>query len=115
MIKTAMIRRPRRMARDAEFITSASVSAEHNANIANSKRSIPGAAVKAQTKAGLVEGLLRRDEGASVQELCEATGWLPHTCRAFLTGLRNRGIAPEKAKRNDGVTFYRLEQPGLPV
>lgn len=68
------------------------------------------ATVRPQTKAGLVQHLLARDGGASLPELSEATGWLPHTCRAFLTGLRKRGRSPEKGKRDDGVTFYHLPQ-----
>ena len=37
--------------------------------------------------------LLRRDRGATIDELIDATGWLPHTTRAALTGLRKRGFA----------------------
>lgn len=44
-----------------------------------------------QTKASVVEALLTREGGASLEALCEATGWQAHTCRAFLTGLRKRG------------------------
>ncbi len=32
-------------------------------------------------------------EGATISELIAATGWLPHTTRAALTGLRKRGYA----------------------
>lgn len=35
--------------------------------------------------------LLRRVEGASMDELVSATGWLPHSTRAALTGLRKKG------------------------
>ena len=37
--------------------------------------------------------LLRRDQGAPIDELIAATGWLAHTTRAALTGLRKRGYA----------------------
>jgi Protein of unknown function (DUF3489) len=37
--------------------------------------------------------LLRRDHGATIDELIGATNWLPHTTRAALTGLRKRGHA----------------------
>jgi Protein of unknown function (DUF3489) len=66
------------------------------------------ASFRPQTKAGLVEGLLIRDDGASLDELCQATGWLPHTCRAFLTGLRKKGRNLERAKREEGTTCYKL-------
>jgi hypothetical protein len=36
-------------------------------------------------------GMLSTDEGATLDELIGATGWLPHTARAALTGLRKRG------------------------
>lgn len=61
-----------------------------------------------QTKAALVLALLRRPEGATLAELVAATGWLPHTTRAALTGLRKKGHTVEKSKR-DGVTCYRVE------
>lgn len=35
------------------------------------------------------------------------TGWLPHTARAVLSGLRKKGHAISKAKQ-DGVTRYSI-------
>ena len=43
------------------------------------------------TKIARVIELLQRDQGARLEELIAATGWLPHTARAALTGLRHRG------------------------
>jgi Protein of unknown function (DUF3489) len=45
------------------------------------------------TKIAAVIALLQRGAGASLAELVVATGWLPHTTRAALTGLRKRGYA----------------------
>jgi hypothetical protein len=45
------------------------------------------------TKLALAVGLIGRDHGATLAELVAATGWLPHTTRAALTGLRKRGYA----------------------
>lgn len=45
------------------------------------------------TKLAQVVELLQRDDGATLDELVAATGWLPHTTRAALTGLRRRGYA----------------------
>lgn len=56
----------------------------------------------------MVGTMLQRGEGASIIQLVAATGWQPHTCRAFLTGLRKQGRSLEKAKGEDGVTLYRL-------
>ena len=62
--------------------------------------------IRAASKQILVKNLLARDEGASLDELIAATGWLPHTTRAALTGLRKKGFAIDKTKV-DGVTRYR--------
>jgi hypothetical protein len=59
------------------------------------------------TKASLVLDLLRRPEGATLAELIALTGWLPHTTRAALTGLRKQGHAVARDQR-DGVTCYRV-------
>jgi hypothetical protein len=56
----------------------------------------------------LVVGLLASREGASVEALAQATGWLAHTTRAALTGLRKRGYAIERLRGADGVTRYAL-------
>lgn len=58
-----------------------------------------------QTKQRLILDLLRRETGASIDELAAATGWLPHTTRAALTGLRKKGITLEKSHK-DGATRY---------
>ena len=45
------------------------------------------------SKLALVIELLRRAGGATIVDLTQVTGWLPHTTRAALTGLRKRGYA----------------------
>jgi len=52
--------------------------------------------------------LLKRDGGATLDELVGATGWLKHTTRAALTGLRKAGHAIEKGKRDD-CTCYSIK------
>jgi hypothetical protein len=64
---------------------------------------------KKPTKSAQVIGMLQREEGATLAELVEATGWLPHTTRAALTGLRKKGHAIAKGKRGD-ATCYSLAQ-----
>ncbi|MES2987946.1 MAG: DUF3489 domain-containing protein [Pseudomonadota bacterium] len=59
------------------------------------------------TKAGLVLDLLRREVGATLDEIIEVTGWLPHTTRAALTGIRKKGHAIDKSKRGE-TTCYRI-------
>ena len=59
------------------------------------------------TKQSLLLDLLRQDGGVSLARLAEATGWLPHTARAALTGLRKKGHAIVRSKV-DGKTQYIL-------
>ncbi len=61
------------------------------------------------SKQALVVSLLERESGATIDDLVGATGWLPHTTRAALTGLRRKGYALGKSKRPDGATVYRIE------
>jgi hypothetical protein len=37
-----------------------------------------------------------------------ATGWLPHTTRAALTGLRNRGYSVERIRHETKGSLYRI-------
>lgn len=60
-----------------------------------------------RTKVSTVVALLERDEGATLPDLIAATGWLPHTTRAALTGLRKKGHAIERTRR-DELTCYRI-------
>lgn len=55
-------------------------------------------------------GLLVRDEGATLDQMIAATGWLPHTTRAAMTGLRKAGYAIDSDKV-DGVRTYRAVAP----
>jgi hypothetical protein len=69
----------------------------------------PAPTAAPSTKSALVLDLLKRGEGATLQELGEATGWLPHTTRAALTGVRKKGHVVGKGKRGE-VTCYRIAE-----
>jgi Protein of unknown function (DUF3489) len=60
------------------------------------------------SKRAQIIALMQRKMGASLDEMIEATGWLPHTTRAALTGLRHQGHAIAKSKNEAGTTVYRL-------
>lgn len=66
---------------------------------------LPSARPARTSKSATVLALLERAEGATITELIEATGWLPHTTRAALTGLRKKGHAITRGKRA-GATCY---------
>jgi hypothetical protein len=70
------------------------------------------------SKLAKVIELLQRDHGATIDELIAATGWLAHTTRAALTGLRKRGYAVAiDRSNNERGSFYRTkaEDDGGPV
>ena len=62
------------------------------------------------TKRAQLIDLLERNERASLDDMIAATGWLPHTTRAALTGLRKSGRIIESEKV-DGVRRYRIAAP----
>jgi hypothetical protein len=68
-------------------------------------------APRAGTKQALIVSLLGREQGATLDELIAATGWLPHTSRAALTDLRRRGYSLQKGHRDEGQTAYRILTP----
>ena len=60
---------------------------------------------KAENKTDKLIALLKREDGAALTDITGATGWLPHSARAMLTGLRKKGFILEKTKI-DGSTRY---------
>ena len=66
------------------------------------------AAPRDGSKLALVIELLRRADGATIIDLTQATGWLPHTTRAALTGLRKRGYAVIRERIGAGDSAYRI-------
>jgi hypothetical protein len=66
---------------------------------------------RASTKRAVLIGMLERPEGASVAELGQRLGWLPHTVRAAMTGLRHAGREVTRSKDAEGQSVYRLARP----
>jgi Protein of unknown function (DUF3489) len=60
------------------------------------------------SKLALVIEHLQRADGATIIDLTQATGWLPHTTRAALTGLRKRGYAVLRERVGVGDSVYRI-------
>lgn len=95
-------RRPRRMARQSDAVSGPAGAHETPATQL--------AKPQGESKIAGVLALLKREQGATLAELAEATSWLPHTTRAALTGLRKKGHILAKDKRGD-VTCYRIAEP----
>ena len=66
---------------------------------------------RASTKRAVLIGMLERPDGASVAELGQRLGWLPHTVRAAITGLRHAGLEVTRSKDAEGQSVYRLARP----
>ncbi len=85
--------------------------AKTGANVAAAQRATTpraGTAPRQGTKIARVVELLQRDQGANLDELIAATGWLPHTARAALTGLRHRGYDVRLERGGNGhASVYR--------
>ncbi len=88
-----MNKRPRRMAREPKFEAVTSKTTRAPVNHPN--------------KTDLVLDLLKRPEGATIAQLVEVTGWLPHTTRAALTGLKKKGHVVT-SERVEGLRHYRI-------
>jgi hypothetical protein len=59
-------------------------------------------------KTELMVQLLTRPQGASVEAMSEATGWLPHSVRGFMAGsLKKKLGMTVSSEKTDGVRIYR--------
>ena len=65
-------------------------------------------AIRPGTKQAMLVKLLERPKGATIAEMVDATGWLPHTTRAALTGLRKRGLTIARCKEDGRGSVYRI-------
>ena len=90
----------------AQLLPSSSTS--DTASETGAKAAAESPTLRPGTKQTLVLELLGRAEGATLNQLVSATGWLPHTARAALTGLRKRGHAIDSTKAGDDRTYRVL-------
>jgi hypothetical protein len=96
-------------ARFGLFITSSGLAAVNISDERDEETSAPSTEAPSparQSKSEQVKSLLTRPNGVTLPELMEVTGWLPHSTRAALTGLRKKGLSIERFSR-DGTTCYR--------
>jgi len=90
-------------------------SRRNETEIAKEQPSASIAAPRSGTKIDHVVKLLSRPKGATLAALVEATGWLPHTTYAALTGLRRRGYVLKRSRdENASRSVYRLTAPSQP-
>lgn len=55
--------------------------------------------------------MLSKSEGATIDQMVQALGWLPHTTRAELTRLRQRGLLIARTPRQGQASLYALAAP----
>ena len=67
--------------------------------------------VERVTKQERLLTLLSQPEGASIEEMMQATDWQQHSVRGFLAGTvkKKLGFSLTSVKPNDGVRHYRIE------
>ena len=65
---------------------------------------------RANTKQAQVIAMLRSPEGATIAQLCEATGWQSHTVRGTLAGTLKKKLLLEitSTKDSGGARIYRV-------
>jgi len=90
---------------DSAVVSTAAETEAPSGGPAASKASV-ASAPRGGSKISQVIGLLQRQGGATLDEVIAATGWLPHTSRAALTGLRKRGYAIENRRVAEGRRSY---------
>ena len=62
------------------------------------------------SKQAQVIAMLKRPEGATIAQICEATGWMPHTVRGTFAGVfkKKLGLQITSTKEAGGQRIYRV-------
>jgi uncharacterized protein DUF3489 len=70
----------------------------------------PNVVARNGSKTAKILDLLKRPGGTTSKELMEATGWLPHSVRGFLSGTvsKKMGLTVTSAKSEDGERTYSV-------
>jgi hypothetical protein len=60
-------------------------------------------------KLAQLEAILRRPEGATIEQISKALAWQPHSVRGAISGtLRKKGFNVTNEKLDDGHRVYRI-------
>jgi len=96
--------------RRTTLIRKAGLSSESPPTEATEPAPVSPAVPRSGSKLAHVIELLRRHDGATLDELTATTGWLAHTTRAALTGLRKRGYEVALNRSDNGRgSFYGVK------
>ncbi len=97
----------------------ATAKAQPNKRKPRSRRSLPGRQTKTKaspirirqgTKQALLIDLLKRKDGATIDDIVEATGWQPHSVRGAISGALKKklGLTVESEVFEDRGRVYRI-------
>ena len=65
------------------------------------------------TKQAKMIGLMKRREGATVEQIAKATGWQHHTVRGAISSVLKKKLGLQvEATKEDGGTVYRIVDAG---
>lgn len=95
-------KRPRRTAREPKSACAVEAPASTLRPVGELKQAKPA------SKSSPVLQMLQRTEGATIAQIVAATGWLPHTTRAGLTGLTKKGHQVTSVKAEGEERVYRV-------
>jgi len=70
----------------------------------------PGTATAGTTKLARLEALLRRPEGATLDQISTSIGWQAHSVRGAMSGTlkKKQGLTITSDKAEDGRRIYRI-------
>ena len=79
---------------------------------AGPKAQKPSAKAKAKpsTKLGQLEAMLRRPDGATIEQLSKSLSWQRHSVRGAMSGAlkKKQGFTVTSEKKEDGKRVYRI-------
>ncbi len=67
--------------------------------------------LRSGSKGAALLALLQREEGASLDEMIERTGWQGHTVRAAMTGFRKKGHVIDKRVSGNSTVWFIAAEP----
>lgn len=83
-----------------------------NTTAARRRKQVDAPAVRQGTKQALMIDLLKRKQGATIDEIVEATSWLPHSVRGAISGglKKKLGLAVSSEKIDDRGRVYHITE-----
>lgn len=81
-----------------------------SANAATTTRKQRAPATKPKTKLGQLEAMLRRADGATIEQISKSLDWQAHSVRGAMSGAlkKKQGLTIESEKLEDGRRVYRI-------